>query len=39
MNLFSGVVDKTLGSYAILFLKNHSKEERKPMPMDRSGEL
>lgn len=40
MSLFSGVVDKTLGSTsAILFLKNHSKEERQLKPVDRSGEL
>lgn len=40
MSLFSGVVDKTLSSTsAILFLKNHSKEERQLKPVDRSGEL
>ena len=40
MSLLTGVVHKTLGSTnAILFLKNHSKEERKLMPVNRSGEL
>lgn len=38
MSLFSGVVDVTLASMdAIVYLKNHSKEERKLMPVDRSG--
>lgn len=38
ISLLSDVVDITLANMdAIEYLKNHSKEERKLMPVDRSG--